>query len=111
MTPALTTPSRAPQVNRSATPQAPRPDPSSAEKGAVVLVNTVLVAQIEALEAENRSLQKNVALSQSEGPFRVEQIKNDNQLIRFYTAWIHILRDLPHFFLKFLGPVVNDLNC
>ena len=85
MTPALTTPSCAPQVSRSATPQAPPPDPSSAEKDAVVLVNTALVARIEALEAENRSLRKNVALSQSEGPFRVEQIKNDDQLIRFYT--------------------------
>ena len=30
VTPALTTPSRAPQVSRSATPQAPPPDPSSA---------------------------------------------------------------------------------
>lgn len=69
MTPALTTPSCAPQVSRSATPQAPPPDPSSAEKGAVVLVNTALVARIEALEAENRSLRKNVALSQSEGSF------------------------------------------
>ena len=74
-TPALTTPSRAPQVCRSVTPQAPLPDRSLVEKDAVVLVNTALVARIEALEAENHSLRKNVALSQSEGPFRVEQIK------------------------------------
>ena len=108
VTPALTTPSRPPQVSRSATPQAPPPDPSSAEKGAVVLVNTALVARIEALEAENRSLRKNVALSQSEGPFRVEQIKNDDQLIRFYTGFTSYVIFLT--FFEFLGPVVNDLN-
>ena len=88
MTPASTTPSRAPQVTRSVTPQAlPPPDLSTAEKDTVVLVNTALVAQIEALEAENCSLRKNIALSQSEGPFQVEQIKNDDQLIRFYTGF------------------------
>ena len=109
MTPASTTPSRAPQVTRSVTPQAlPPPDLSTAEKDTVVLVNTALVARIEALEAENRSLRKNITLSQSEGPFRVEQIKNDDQLIRFYTGFTSYMIFLT--FFEFLGPVVNDLN-
>lgn len=108
MTPASGTP-RAPLVTWSVTPQAlPPPDPSSAEKDTVVLVNTALVARIEALEAENRSLGKNIALSQSKGPFWVEQIKNDNQLIRFYTGFTSYMIFLT--FFEFFGPVVNDLN-
>ena len=64
MTPALATPAGTPQVSRSVSPLTSLTDnPSSLEKDTAVLVNTALVAKIEALEAENRSLKKNVAQS------------------------------------------------
>ena len=75
VTPASTTPAGTPQASRSVTPQTSLPDnPSPLEKGTAILVNTALVARIEALEAENRSLKKkNVA--QPEGLFRIKQKK------------------------------------
>ena len=77
------------------------------EKGTAILVDTALVARIEALEVENCSLKKtNVA--QPEGPFRIKQIKNDDKLIRFYTGFTSYVIFLT--FFEFLGPIVNDLN-
>ena len=107
VTPALTTPAGTPQASRSVTPQTSLPDnPSALEKDTAVLVNTALIARIEALEAENCSLKKNVP--QSEGPFRIEQIKSDDKLIRFYTGFMSYVIFLT--FFEFLGPAVNDLN-
>ena len=75
MTPALTTPAGMPQASRSVNPQTSLQDDSSAlEKDTAVLVNTALIARIEALEAENRSPKKNAA--QKEGPFRIKIIKD-----------------------------------
>ena len=108
VTPALTTLAGTPQTSRSVTPQATLPDnPSPLEKDTAILVNTALIARIEALEAENRSLKKK-EIPQPEGPFRIEQIKDDDQLVRFYTGFTSYVIFLT--FLEFLGPVVNDLN-
>ena len=71
-------------------------------------MNTALVARIEALEAENRSLKKKITPSVSDSPFRMEQIKKDDQLVRFYTGFTSYLIFLT--FLEFLGPAVSELN-
>ena len=110
MTPALTTLAGTPQASRSVTPQTVLPDnPLSLvlEKDTAILVDTALIARIEALEAENCSLKKR-KITQPDGPFRIEQIKNDDHLIRFYTRFMSYMIYLT--FFEFLGPVVNDLN-
>ena len=87
VTPALTTLSGTPQGSQSVTPQTAildNPSPLVLEKDTAILVNTALIARIEALETENCSLNKR-KITQPEGPFRIEQIKNDDQLVRFYT--------------------------
>ena len=85
VTPASPTSSHASQ---SVTPpdQLSHPDncnPSSKESDTAVLVNTALVARIELLEAENHSLRKAAAQRPSEAPFRIEQIKDNDKLVRF----------------------------
>ena len=108
VTPALTTLAGTPQASRSVTLQTALPDnPSPVEKDTAILVNTALIARIEALEAENRSL-KTKEITQPEGALIIEQIKNDDQLVCFYTGFTSYVTFLA--FFEFLGPVVNDLN-
>ena len=74
-----------------------------------VLVNTALLARIEYLEAENDRLKKEGSSAESARThFRIEQIKHDDSLIKFYTGFISY-RILLAFF-TFLGPVVHKLN-
>ena len=76
------------------------PQPSEAE----VLVNTALLACIEALEAENTQLK-----SQSKKrPFQIDDIKHDDTLVQFYTGFVSYAVFLA--FFEFLGPVVDHLN-
>ena len=79
------TPALSAQVaSQSVTPQASvTSGQSPMKKDTAVLVNAALVARIEALEAENHSLKEKAIPSVS--PFRIEQIKNDDRLVRFYT--------------------------
>ena len=70
MTPALTTLAGTPQTSQSVTPQPSLPDNPSPLEDTDILVNTALIARIEALEAENRSLKKK-EIPQPEGPFRI----------------------------------------
>lgn len=93
--------------SHSATPQPSlQTNQPSTKDDTVVVVNTALVARIEALEAENRLLKEKV--TPSESPFRIEQIKKDDQLVRFYTGFTSYLIFLT--FFEFLGPAVNELN-
>ena len=67
-----------------------------------VLVHTALLARIEYLESENARLKKECSPTTTH--FRIEQVKHDDCLVRFYTY--HILLA----FFNFLGPVVHKLN-
>ena len=107
VTPATTSSDSSRRSSNSATPQPSlQPNQSSTKDDTVVVVNTALVARIEALESKNRSLKKKVAPSES--PFRIEQIKKDDQLVRFYTGFTSYLIFLT--FIEFLGPAVSELN-
>ena len=104
-TPALATPADTSQVSQPVTSQASLPDNQS--KDTALVVSTALLARIELLEAENDRLKKKVAQSEQD-PFRIEQIKNDDRLVRLYTGFTSYIIFLT--FFHFLGPVVNDLN-
>ena len=73
-----------------------------------MLVNTALLARIEALEAENSHLKKKMdGMEQRLKHFRLEQVKHDDKLIRFYTGFVSFAVFLS--FFNFLGPAVNEL--
>ena len=71
-----------------------------------MLVHTALLARIEYLESENARLKKECSPTTTH--FRIEQVKHDDCLVRFYTGFItyHIFLA----FFNFLGPVVHKLN-
>ena len=71
-----------------------------------VLVKTALLARIEYLEAENAKLRKECSPTTSY--FRIEQVKHDDSLVKFYTGFITYQIFLA--FFHFLGPVVHKLN-
>ena len=73
-----------------------------------VLINTALLARIEYLEAENAQLKKEC--SPTTAYFRIEQVKRDDLLIRFYTGFITYPYQIFLAFFNFLGPVVHKLN-
>ena len=74
-----------------------------------VLVNTALLARIEALEAENSRLKKDLdKVKNKRKYFRLEQVKHDDNLIRFYTGFVSYAVFLS--FFNFLGPVVYELH-
>ena len=70
-----------------------------------VLVDNCLMARIEALEAENEMLRKQVSSSNSF--FRLENIAHDNSLVHFYTGFQSY--EVLLAFYDFLGPAVDDL--
>ena len=69
-----------------------------------VVVNTALIARIEALEAENSQLKSEPKRKY----FRPEDIDHDDNLVRFYAGFVSYCVFLA--FLEFLEPVVNPLN-
>lgn len=79
----------------------------ASSQAAEVLVNTALLARIESLEAENHSL-KHSCNSSSSQLFRIEQIQENDQLVRFYTGFVSYFIFIT--FFEFLGPAVNNLN-
>ena len=84
------------------TPSVPGPSETTS-----IVVNTALLARIEALEAEKRRLEKDETLG-ARSKFRIEDIQHDDNLVRFYTGFISFF--FLSAFFEFLGPVVNKLN-
>ena len=72
-----------------------------------VMVSTALLARIDVLEAENDRLKASTSKPQVQF-FRVEQIQNNDRLLRFYTGFASYVIFLA--FFEFLGPVVHELN-
>ncbi len=74
-----------------------------------VVVNKALVARIEALEAENQSLKKQLKEATTKPQyFRIQHIQGRDKLVRFYTGFVSYVVFLA--FFEFLGPVVHHLN-
>ena len=71
-----------------------------------VIVNTALIARIEALESENNCLKKQLA-SQQPKHYRLEIISHDDSLVCFYTGFQSI--EVLFAFYEFLGLAVNNL--
>lgn len=71
-----------------------------------ILANTALLARIEYLESKVKNLEAKHVSTKSY--FRIEQVKSDDRLVRFYTGFITYSVFLA--FFKFLGPVVDELN-
>ena len=65
-----------------------------------VTVNAALIARVEALEAENKALKKQV--SETKSYFRIENIDNNDSLIHFYTGFVSY--EILLCFFEFLGP-------
>lgn len=76
------------------------------ESSTNVIVNTALVARVEALEAENKQLHRQ--LSSHSKPFRLSSISHSDSLLHFYTGFQSY--ELLLIFFDYLGPVVNELN-
>ena len=72
-----------------------------------VTVNAALVAKIEALEEQKKSLTAQVA-SKKNTPSHIEDISHDDSLVHFYTGFHMFI--LFFAFYKFLGPSVNCLQ-
>ncbi len=72
-----------------------------------VVINTALVARIEALEAENKMM-KNHLCSQKTKHFRLEDIRDNDKLIHFYTGFDSY--ETLFAFFEFLGDAVNSLS-
>ena len=72
-----------------------------------MVVNTALVARIESLEAENRSLHLKL-VNNKPRYFRLQDISNNDSLVRFYTGFYTYETLLT--FYDFLGPSVNSLT-
>ena len=72
-----------------------------------VIANTALVAHIEVLEAENKTLRHKLS-SQKPKHFRLENIASNNSLVRFYTGFQSY--EILLLFFEFLGPSVNELH-
>ena len=75
--------------------------------GTEPLLDAALLSRIEALEAENRYLRKQLD-SDKQQHFRLENISSDDALVQFYTGFISY--ELLLIFFEFLGPSVNKLH-
>jgi hypothetical protein len=74
---------------------------------AQVVVNTALIARIEALEVEARSLRSKLSKTKP-SHLRLENIAHSDSLVTFYTGFQSY--DLLLAFYEFLGPSVNKLT-
>ena len=84
----------------------PAPQPLSDTE---VLVNTALLARVEALEAENSRLKRDLDKCENKRQyFRLEEVKHNDTLIRFHTGFVSYAVFLS--FFNFLGPVENELR-
>ena len=72
-----------------------------------VHIDRALLARIEFLEVENERLKKEAQKVNSQH-FRIEQIKKDDNLVRFYIGFISLSLFLE--FFEYLGDVVEHLN-
>ena len=77
------------------------------DTGTDPVVHTALLARIEYLEAENAKL-KSVCSQDSKKYFRIEDIKDDDKLVCFYTGFISF--KVFQAFFEFLGPAVEHLK-
>ena len=77
------------------------------DTGTDPVVHTALLARIEYLEAENAKL-KSVCSQDSKKYFRIEDIKDDDKLVCFYTEFISF--KVFQAFFEFLGPAVEHLK-
>ena len=73
---------------------------------ATIVVNSALLARIEALESEKKQLE--AKLSPARTHFRIEQIQHDDGLVHFYTGFVSFF--VLNVFFEFLGPVVDKLH-
>ena len=100
------------QISTSATESGcstPTTVPAAQPPDTEVLVNTALFARVEALEAENSHLKRDLDNCEKKREyFRLELVKHDDKLIRFYTGFVSYAVFLS--FFDFLGPVVNELH-
>ena len=78
---------------------------SASDRMTNIVVNSALLARVEALEAENIKLQKQLIKPVH---FRLENIVGDDQALRFYTGFESLEVFLAVF--EFLGPAVHFLN-
>ena len=81
----------------------------TAKFNAEVLVDKALLAQTESLEAENMRLKKKLKEATAKSQhFRIQNIYDKDNLVRFYTGFVSYM--LFQAFFEFLGPVVHHLN-
>ena len=83
------------------------PGPSTSESNSSdnQLISLALLTHIEFLEAEKRQTESKKKEKQD---FRIEDIRHDDKLIRFYTGFFSYAVFLT--FFEQLGPVVNHLT-
>lgn len=71
------------------------------------VLNRALLARIEYLEAENQKLKESASITRPKH-FRLDDIANDDSLVRFYTSFPSYEIFVAVF--DFLGPAVNKLH-
>ena len=73
-------------------------------QGQLLESNTILLARVAALEAENAQLKAQA----KDKNFRIEDIQHDDKLVRFYTCFVSYMVFLA--FFEFLGPAAERLQ-
>ena len=101
----------APHSSKSVTPAMISEEPGSSSTNeedqvtSQIDVHTALLARIELLESENKSLK---VAPNKKHHFCIEDIQHDDKMVLFYTGFVSF-RVFSAFF-DFLGPAVNHLN-
>ena len=93
---------------KSASPPVETVEPSSSESitpAPDLECQSALLAHMEILESEHSKLKQKIGKVDY---FRIEDIKENDKLISFYTGFVSYL--VLSYFFEFLGPVVNNLN-
>lgn len=81
--------------------------PTPASQSTEVVVNTALLTRVEALEAENHRLNKQLKeVTSKQQHFRIEQIRHDDTLVRFYTGFMSYM--IFQAFFVFLGQLLMN---